>query len=366
MAPPASAANIAVEMLGSETGSYTSNPLLLVEGAKPLYGSTTSPGIIIRDMAPAMDASLDFRVDQNIFNQSSFDSTDVHATTALSVQGERWGFSAQQRADYDTTRTSEQTSVGLETMAKRHLGLSVSPRLTYSISPIDSLSLDGNWYLSKYKSSGYIDYQTASASLGWSHKIDQLNTATIKLNAQHYEAIEGVRRTNDTIGPSIGWRTQISPQMSASISIGLQEAKEHIAGIPDKDWKLQYTFSGDIAYKGEQDTLTLNATRSQYPYGNGNEALQTSLALNEIHAINQLFSLEFGLAWQLSDYTTLQTGDNRTLTTANAGARYKFTQELSANLSYQYKYKTLVNMSDTAQSNAVMFTITYRPEPMAP
>ncbi|MER2520902.1 MAG: hypothetical protein ABTQ34_09510 [Bdellovibrionales bacterium] len=362
---PATAANITVEMLGSQSGSWTSNPLLVVEGAKPLIGSTTSPEIIIRDTAPAMDTSIDFRIDQNIFNQASFNSTDAHATAQIDISGERWNFILQQRADYDTTRTSEQTSIGSESGAKRHLGLSLSPKLSYSISPVDSLELGGAWSISRYQANNYTDYKIISASIGWSRKIDTLNTAILKVTAQRYKTTEGSGVTNDTIGPSLGWKTQITPQLDASIAVGLQEAKERRAGVPNKAWKLQYTFSGNLSFRGEQDTVILAGSRNQYPYGNGSEALQTALSLNETHAINPLFSLVSGISWQLSDYTTPQTGDTRTLTSANAGARYKITQDISAALTYQYRIKTIVNSSQTAQDNSVLFTLVYRPGPLA-
>lgn len=353
-------------MLGTQAGSWSSNPLLLVEGAKPLAGSTTSPEIIVRDTAPSMDTSIDFRVDQSIFNQSSFNTTDLHATTAASTANERWNFNIQQRADYDTTRTSDTTSLGLEASAKRHLGLTVSPALSYNFTPLDRLSLEGSWNISKYEASTYSDYRVISTALGWSHKIDPLNTASLKVNAQRYKITKGSQLTQDTVGTSIGWKTQISPQLSAGVSAGIQKAKERRPGARNAGWELQYTFTGDITYLGEQDSLSLYAQRSQSPSGNGNNALQTTIAFKETHAVNQLFSLEFGTTWQLSDYPVPQTGDTRSLTTANVGGRYKITKNLGANLSWQYRYKTLVNTDTTAQDNVLLFSISYRPEPMVP
>src|ERR1700733_11039433 len=75
--PPAAAlpGGLTVQAVGTETGTWESNPLLLTTGATALYGSITSPELIINDSTPTKKFMADTLINENQFNQSNFDST---------------------------------------------------------------------------------------------------------------------------------------------------------------------------------------------------------------------------------------------------------------------------------------------------
>src|ERR1700722_2828278 len=111
---PARASDATIQAVLGETGSWDSNPLMQINGARSLYGSTTSPELIFSDNTPTIKFSADTLVNENLFNLSSFDSTDVHENVNFMDQGSpRWSYGGQAKLDYDTTRTSEVSNFNL-------------------------------------------------------------------------------------------------------------------------------------------------------------------------------------------------------------------------------------------------------------
>src|SRR6185312_16004227 len=96
----------------------------------------TSPELILNSKTPTSQLGVDTLLNENLFNQSSFDSTDIHQKINLSHSVERWSAGFNQATDYDTTRTSELFPSGLNgtisNKAVRHLGLSFAPQVAFS------------------------------------------------------------------------------------------------------------------------------------------------------------------------------------------------------------------------------------------
>ena len=157
-----------LQALGTETGSYDSNPLLLVHGAKPLWGSVTTPELIFNSKTPTAQLNVDTLVKENLFNDSSFDSTDAHQKIGLNEQMERWGAGFTEQTDYDTTRTSELFPLGLGAVsankAVRHLGLDFAPNVSYAPNTTNKFSLGGSLVDSQYDNPIFANYVTASVA----------------------------------------------------------------------------------------------------------------------------------------------------------------------------------------------------------
>ena len=352
---------LTLQATGTETGTWSSNPLLLTEGATPLWGSTTSPELVFKDTTPESQLNVDARVDENVFNQSTFDSTDVHATTGLTTQNQRWTAGLQQQTDYDTTRTSELTNYGLAPVVARHLGLSVAPQIGFNSTPVDTFSLMGSAAMSQYDSNLYTNYETLSATPSYTHRFDPQNAGIILLQGQQYQTTKNNATKIDSVGPSVGWQTVLSPRFAANAAIGAQTSRQYEFGNAVDPWTWAYTFSGGLAFKGEQDTINLSTARQQFPYGNGTEALQTSFSFSEAHALNNLFSLNFGASYISSTYQIGGAGNLKDLGSGNIGLAYHASERLDLTTAYQYRYETLTGESKTAQDNSITVSLAYHP-----
>ena len=358
----ARASDLTLQAIGGESGIWSSNPLLATSGARALYGSTTSPEFIVKNTDPTSPFSFDSRVDKNIFNQSAFNSTDAHETGSFALQNQRWSGSVLAHGDYDTTRTSELTTFGLNPIIARHMGLSVQPTVTYSSTAIDQLSLQGAVAASKYDNSIFTNYETFSASPTYTHHLDPRNAAIFTLQAQRYQTTRGNPVTVDSIGPSAGWQFIFSPRFTANASVGAQSSREYRFGFVNQPWTAQYTFAGGLAFQGLQDTIHATTSRAQYPYGDGTEALQTAFNITESHALTPLWAIDIGGNYLTSTYQISAPGNLKMQGGGNLGFTYHATEHIDFSASYQYRRETLIGDNRIPQDNALMLGLVLHPK----
>ena len=356
-----------LQAIGSETGSWESNPLLLTTPAKPLYGSITTPEMIVTDKTPTALLNVDASAVENVFNQSSFDSTDFHDKANFTDQNQRWGFGLQEQTDYDTTRTSELFQTGLNGVvldkAIRHFGISATPQVSFNSTSVDKWSLAGTAAESTYQNPVFANYEIFNVTPSYARNLDPLNTATLSLQAQQYKTTSGPETKDDTIGPQIGWNGILTPRLTANAAVGVQEARQFGSGVASSSWTLQYDFSGEIKFKGQEDQAGFVASRMDYPFANGAESLLTTLSLTETHDLNRNFSLNVGGSYQTATYQVTTPGDLEDLITGTGGITYHATERLDVAGNYQYRYETLTNTSGNAQDHVVTLGLVYHPKP---
>jgi len=358
---------VTLQAVGSETGSWESNPLMQFGKTKSLYGSITTPELIVNDKTPTSLLSVDALLNENIFNQSSFDSTDFHDKLGFNTQTQRWGAGFQEQTDYDTTRTSELFPTGLNGVifnkAVRHFGISGAPQVSFSPNATNKFALAGSAAFVTYDNPVFANYDLFSVTPSYTHNFDPLNAGVFSLQAQRYQTTNGPPVFDDSIGPSIGWIGTLTPRLSAKATVGFQESRQFGSGAVQASWSPQYTFATDIGFKGQQDTTHFLASRNNYPFGNGTESLLTSFSLTEIHDLNQRFALNAGATYQSATYQSTAVGNLDYQVIGNGGLTYHATDRLDVAATYQYRRETLVGTPGNAQDNMVTFGLIYRPRP---
>ncbi len=360
---PAHASGLTVQGIFSETPSYDSNPLLLTSGAKPLYGSTTSPELILNSSTQSLQVNADTLVNANAFNQIAFNSVDLHSSASVRGEGELWSAGIAEKTDFDTTRTSELSNFDLTTRPFRHLGFEVDPEVSFNPDPIDKVSLAGSYALSQYQNTVFSDFDLYSIAPTYVHNFDPLNAGVFTVQAQHYNTTDNARNTTDTVGPSIGWISALTPEIAAKITFGAQTSRQTQAGTPSSGWDLQYIFSGDLTFKGERQTAEVVASRAEYPYGNGSEALLTSVLATETYRLNEVLAFNCGAGFESSEYQVDQTGNLQSEWTANLGFTYAVNDQMNVTTAYQFRYETLQNIAPRAEEHVLTVSLAYRLTP---
>ena len=354
-------AGLTAQFIGTENLTYDTNPLLITNGAKTLFGSTTAPELLLTEVDPMSKFSLDTVVDENVYNHSEFDSTDLHEIINAGHQNDQWATSLKATGDYDTTRTSEITTFGINLPRVRHTGFSGTPEVSYSPTVVDKLTLAGSAQTSHYDNSAFIDYNLYTINPSYEHNFDPLNAGILTIQAQRYEATSGTRQTRDTIGPSLGWLAALTPRLNLLMTGGFEKTSENGYSTQSQSTGLDYVFSSNLRFNGQEDTTTLIVSRQQSPFANGTEALLTSLSLAENHALNMRFSLIGNIAYESADYPN-STGINlASQLTAGAGVLYHASEHLDVSANYQYKSEKLTSISNTITDNSVILSLIYRP-----
>jgi hypothetical protein len=345
-----------------QSASWDSNPLLLSGGHKTLYGSVTEPQLLITDKTPTTQLSAQATVDENIFNLSGFDSTDLHTNINLDKKLERWEAGFIDQMDYDTTRTSEITTFNTNSLGSiRHFGNSFSPDISFSPSPVDKITLAASYQNSRYDSNLFTDYHTLSVTPSYQYNVTPLNTATLSVQAQRYQTDVSPDSTIDSIAPTLGWTAVLTPTWTAKASAGVEDYREQVPGIPTQQWQWKPIFSADLSYKNEKDVFSIDALRALQPYANGTEFFLNTLSLNDTHSINTLFSTNVSLSYQFAGNNNQAADNLKTLVTANTGLTYHPTQRIDITASYQYREQTLTNITGDQNDSLVMLSLVWRP-----
>lgn len=348
------------EIKGSETLSYDSNPLRVVSGEKSLFGSTTTPELVLRYKTPLTEVEADTTVEANYFNRSQFNSVDLHEKLMLKRQNERWTTSLRGIFDYDTTRTSEITNYGINIPKVRSTHVGATPQVTFRPNPRDALSLSANIEDTSYDNNAYTDYTIYSISPSYEHSFDQYNKGRIAMRAQRYETNSGTSQRSDSIGPTLGWTTILTEKLTAHAEAGAQSIEKSGANTSGSDgWN--YVFSTSLNYRGQQDTLSLRATRALEPFGNGTETLLTSFGITERHAINPKLSLNGEARYQIADYSSPPGVNLDHGVTAGGGLTYKIVDNVDLDASYKYRSEDLTNTSGSIDQHIVMLGVTVHP-----
>ncbi len=357
-------AGFSVETNISQTFSYDSNPLRLTNGATAIYGSTTSPELIVRSKTPTSVAQSDLRVDANAFDHSAYDSADVHEKLLLGRQNERWDAHLDANFDYDTTRTSELNNYDINLPRVHSTRFGAAPQVSYHFNENNSALLYASAIAVSYDNRAYTDYNFYQASPGIEHRFDPQNTGNFTMNVQRYETAEGPDSASNSYGPSLGWTSLLTPRMTLHASAGALNSISTGANksTSSDNTSLDYVFSGDLAYTGTVDSFDALARRAHEPFGNGTETLLDTFSLTGKHALNEKLALTGEAKYQIADYPDEQPRINLDHGyVVGTGLTYKVMDDVDLSANYKYLNQSLTAATGTVEEHVVMLGFNIRP-----
>lgn len=359
---------VTVQMKGTQTIEYDSNPLLLLPSQNSLgaaTGSITTPEITINGDLPNSHFDDDLRMDFNRYNLDGFSSNDIHDTLNGKVGGELWQASLGGAFDYDTTRTSEITGSGLNVAGIRHTGLSLSPQGQISLSPLDTLQLSGSYSAAFYSDTQrFTDFDDMGLTPTFQHVLDPLNAVQAMVQYSRFFTTSGSQLAVDTLMPMLGWVGTPTPQLKISASAGMQKNIWHFpAGSSGTaNSTIGYAFMTDLSYSGVNDILHLNGTRQAYPLASGTLTDRTSFTLDLTHAMTPRFSATMSFTYLTFSYSAPVAGSQSELISAMPSLVFHATSDFDLTASYRFRQKEIVDTPGDATSNTIMLTLTYSPQ----
>lgn len=348
----------------SQNATYDSNPLRLVNQSKALYGSETTAALLLDSHDPMSLLQLNSIVMRGQYNDTDFNSTNIHEYLTTGRHNQHWDISLDGRFDYDTTRSTEITSFGIRAPNVRNTRYSVTPGIGYRFAPNDKIGATFNGIKSSYDNAAFIDYTSYNGSTYWKHKLDARNSVLFTVANQHYQTDEGPKSTTTTLSPTVGWVWEYSDDLTAHINVGEQKTKQDTSLVGAKDnsqWN--YTYSGALTYKTQRYITDAKISRDQRPFGNGQSVLLTDLNLRESYLINDRLSARGSVGYRKATYVAapvVTSLDDEY--SASAGIAYRIMKDLDAVGTYSFtRQKLLGALPGTVTSNSVIVGVTYHP-----
>lgn len=356
------AGNTNIRMYINETGVWNTNPLMLSRNEKNIYGSETTAALTLIDEMPCTRINAGVSATRNQFNQSDFNGTDFYGQTGFTWRSARWETALDGKISYDTTRTSELTTLGQNIGSVRHMSYSLLPRISYNTSQRSKIEIAGSWLESRYEDSFLSDYRTLSVLPSFVYSLTPRQQAILSVQAQRYQSLENTDLHIDSIGPSIGWSASLTPNFSAELSIGALGSKFYGYATSEQGVDWNSIFSGVLSYKNEQNRANVSATRYRQPYSNGSEASLTKLSAEGTYSFNPKLSLQLDANYQFAEQSPLSTNNLDTAWGGAAAFSYKITKRWDITASYRYRKETLTGTRGDAEQNIIRVGLSYRPD----
>lgn len=338
----------------AETPSYDSNPLRLTSRPQEIWGSTTTAQLLLRSRSPRNIVESNTTIDQNLFNRSAFNSTDMHQKLRFGRDTLQWGAALDAGYDLETTRTAELTNYAHRSPRVSRTKYSVAPSLTYRNSQRSNYTLRSYYNQISYDDSSFSDYELYGASLGTTYQLDTTNSVSFAVKANRYTSLQSASLTSDSYGPSLSVTSKLTPRLSSTISVGTEHTEKSGSSSNSTDNGWNYVFQASADYRGNVDRAKVSAMRAREPFGNGTETLLTTLQLQEKHALTPTLDLTGEIIYRTADYSTEPGVNLDDSTSAAAGIEYAMNERTQLAFNYRYLNEHYIHQAGDAQSHQVM------------
>jgi len=360
---PVRAADIEVQVKGNETVEHDSNPLLLQTGGRPSIGSITSPEVLMSGDTPTLHGDIDNLLNVNEYNLANFSSVDYHGNFHTSAKGLSTFAGLNGSLDYDTTRTSELLTSGINIAGIRHTGISLTPQAGINLSPVDETFVNGVFSHTLYSNTvSFTDFSDYGVTPAYQHTFDPLNTGALLFNVNRYQTTNTAPVRIDTLGPSVEWIRKFTQEFSVTATAGYQKTISTLPPFfppPTTHERYDYTYSVNAAFTGQQDVIHFVSTRSSVPSGNGTETLATNFTLTESHTITTRWVAELNATYQTQAYSVQATGNQSAYMSISPDLRYHITPNFDLVPSYRYRDKEFVGGATSVSSQAVFISLVF-------
>ena len=191
------------------------------------------------------------------------------------------------------------------------------------------------------------------ANLGFSHRLFDTTSASLNASINHVDFDNAENRTSLVYSVAAGLNTSIAPGFSLGAQLGVDRSTTTETNAPDES-NLGLNFSVTSNYAPTDDiSLSLRASQSLVPGTEGDLQTRTRLSLGASHLINDREGLNFSVAVSRQDSEA--GGAVEHLVSTSAGYSLAITRDMSASLSYAFRWRP--DGDAEATSHNVAFTI---------
>lgn len=389
-------------------GTYEDNARLSYENKINLYGSTatTEAGFEARENNWQIQSNL--KLDFTKLNEDSYNSNDQYLTVGVGRQSERQDLKLSVITIRDSTRTSEiDTSGNIGLRAERRENLAITANWSYMVNDRSRVSLTASTSENEYKGSDYTGYKNFSSEGGWTYTIDETKSIALSLvysdyvpddrnivvgqlglNPETFYFTGVYQNTTESVGWLIKGEYSFTEKLVFYGNIGSTKsmAKYSFQEIPNPITGVDCSFYEDsdlpqsvcilenyesenlagevsLSYKGEKNTVTVDATVNNQPTNNGNVMRYFRAS---VHWENQLdkknyISINLDAGENKAIDEKVSSGE-REFATITAGYLHRITSEMDLKLQAMHRWQYREGQSGNVNSDGVTLSIMYAPE----
>jgi hypothetical protein len=355
-----------------------------------IAGYTVSPGLALTYRTAAFSAGLNGTLNFADFDEEQYNSDDQRAVLTLKETTQHNEFSLDAGINRDSSRTSELLDTGrITNKAVRRKDLWFAPSWTHAVNQQHTLQFSGRVQKVEYQSDNFSDYDYQQVNAIWMFTLSPRSSFHLQAFGNHYENDQTVTVDSDTYGLRVGGSIALSKNLSLSGLAGLMKAKTAygfvgvlsdtvpnaditesdlinaeltVSGLDTQFEDTTLVLDGNLKYRQQRYSLSLNLSSQTQPSGNGYEQQSDRVVLIYSYRVSQLAGLNLNATYGENQSLDSSINDQRSYTSVQMAINYKITETLSLGGRYRFRAQDRENSTGNADSNAVFITLSYQPK----
>jgi hypothetical protein len=346
----------------------------------------TTPGTEIEVQGPMVDAGLELRT---LTPQGEFsftprvratyfpDATDLDAVYYFGTldwlhRGEKIRTEVRGEFASQDVANSEQPSVGdggdlgepdlgdsgRVLVENRRMRASLRPSMSFDISPRRELQFEAGYTdvsFDEQITDAQVDYNVADFTAGLLTRLNERSSLVTRLRGERYD-IDTLEVTN-SYGAELEWSTRTAAETRGYLRAGAQNVE-----LQDGDSDVAWVAGAGVSMLLGRNELFADLSRDVGPSSAGAVVTRDSLRLRFTRAMTPRLSLLGGLRGTHDDAVDPASGlGARSYATGDIGLQWRWQEEFSLHLAYDYTWQEFRNDLADATSSGAMVSILYQP-----
>ena len=353
---------------------YDDNFRLSAPGAEiNVQGALLDTRLEMINVMPAGEFSFTPRVRATYFPDArEADQTDYFGTLSWEHRGQRLtsgvlaDFAQQDVVNSEQPDAEVDSGLGTPVLGdsgrvlvrNRRTRASVEPSLEFELSPRRALQFQASYTDVSFDREidlAQVDYNAADLTAGLVSRISELSTLTTRLRGARYDIdTQGV---SNSYGAELQWDTRNAADTRKFLRVGAQSV-ELVNGGSETAWLA----GAGVSFNLGRNELFADLTRGVGPSAAGVVVARDQLRLRWTRAMTPRLSILAGLRGTHDDDVNRDSDfEARTYATADLGLQWRWQEEFSLRLAYDYTWQEFENADFDATSNGATISFLYQP-----
>ena len=353
---------------------YDDNFRLSAPGAEiDVQGALLDAQLEMINVMPSSDFSFTPRVRATYFpDERDVDTTDYFGTLNWEHRGQRLTSGVQADFSQQDVVNSEQPDAevgsGLGTpelgdsgrvlVRNRRTRASVAPSFDFELSARHALQLDASYADVSFDRDiqlAQVGYNAADLTVGLVTRMTELSSLTTRLRGARYDIdTQGV---SNSYGAELQWDTRNAADTRKFLRVGAQNV-ELVNGGSETAWLA----GAGVSFNLGRNELFADLARSVGPSAAGVVVARDQLRLRWTRAVTPRLSVLAGLRGTHDDDVNRDSDfEARTYATGDLGLQWRWQEEFSLRLAYDYTWQEFEDANFDATSNGATISFLYQP-----
>ena len=240
----------------------------------------------------------------------------------------------------------------------RRMRASLRPSLSFELSPRRELQFDAGYTDVDYEeeiSNAQTDYTTADISAGLRARLNERSTLTTRLRGATYDMQAGEEQ--NSYGADVQWDTRTADETRTYLRVGAQNVE-----VSGGDSELAWLAGAGISKAIGRNELFADLSRNVGPSSAGVVVTRDQLRVRWTRAMTPRLSFLAGVrGTNDEDVDPVSTFQPRSYVTGDVGLQWRWQEEFSLRVAYDYTWQEFEDAVDDATSSGATLSFIYQP-----